>query len=280
MYLVVTMSIKKQYILTFSLFLQTFCKCIIIFKLVQYMHKAQWHRKHIMTGPVPCPKWRCAVVRVALRALAYRVSSSCHALELGLRLSERLRWSQLWPVAGVAALGLSVQGNVFAPLYSVLENPHGMCSRTSLVCLGDAGVYSVLVAYTQLWDSGVAWTCASDMPSSWCLARTLITTVSLFVCYALGVIVTNDWCFFILFILLSLSHAFCVVIYMHTLWVSHMINLWTFEPLIFTLKLLLSQNFCNRPLMWFISFASNIDPATAVPTGPAPTPLNSYSFSF
>ena len=31
----------------------------------------------------------------------------------------------------------------------------------------------------------------------------------------------------------------------------------------FTLKLLLSQNFCNRPLMRFISFASNIGP-TAV----------------
>ena len=41
----------------------------------------------------------------------------------------------------------------------------------------------------------------------------------------------------------------------------------------FTLKLLLSQNFCNRPLMRFISFASNIGPAAAVPAGPAPTPL-------
>ena len=111
-----------------------------------------------------------------------------------LRLSEQLRWSQLWPVVGIAALGLSVRGNVFAPLY-LLENPRGMRSRISLVCLGDAGMYSVLVAYTQLWDSGVVWTCASDMPSSWSLARTLITTVSLFVCYALGVIVTNDWCF-------------------------------------------------------------------------------------
>ena len=29
----------------------------------------------------------------------------------------------------------------------------------------------------------------------------------------------------------------------------------------FTLKLLLSQNFCNRPLMRFINFASNIGPA-------------------
>ena len=38
----------------------------------------------------------------------------------------------------------------------------------------------------------------------------------------------------------------------------------------FTLKLLLSQNFCNRPLMRFISFASNIGPAAAVPAGPAP----------
>ena len=40
----------------------------------------------------------------------------------------------------------------------------------------------------------------------------------------------------------------------------------------FTLKLLLSQNFCNRPLMRFISFASNIGPAAAVPAGPAPSP--------
>ena len=41
----------------------------------------------------------------------------------------------------------------------------------------------------------------------------------------------------------------------------------------FTLKLLLSQNFCNRSLMRFISFASNIGPAAAVPAGPAPSPL-------
>ena len=41
----------------------------------------------------------------------------------------------------------------------------------------------------------------------------------------------------------------------------------------FTVKLLLSQNFCNRPLMRFISFASNIGPAAAVPAGPAPSPL-------
>ena len=41
----------------------------------------------------------------------------------------------------------------------------------------------------------------------------------------------------------------------------------------FTLKLLLSQNFCNRPLMRFISFASNIGPAAAVPAGPALAPL-------
>ena len=39
------------------------------------------------------------------------------------------------------------------------------------------------------------------------------------------------------------------------------------------LKLLLSQNFCNWPLMRFISFASNIGPAAAVPAGPAPAPL-------
>ena len=38
----------------------------------------------------------------------------------------------------------------------------------------------------------------------------------------------------------------------------------------FTLKLLLSQNFHNRPLMRFINFASNIGPAAAVPAGPAP----------
>ena len=41
----------------------------------------------------------------------------------------------------------------------------------------------------------------------------------------------------------------------------------------FTLKLLLSQNFCNLPLMRFIRFASNIGPAAAVPAGPAPAPL-------
>ena len=41
----------------------------------------------------------------------------------------------------------------------------------------------------------------------------------------------------------------------------------------FTLKLLLSQNFRNRPLMRFINFASNIGPAAAVPAGPAPAPL-------
>ena len=45
----------------------------------------------------------------------------------------------------------------------------------------------------------------------------------------------------------------------------------------FTLKLLLSQNFCNQPLMRFISFASNIGPAAAVPAGPAPAPLTSPS---
>ena len=43
----------------------------------------------------------------------------------------------------------------------------------------------------------------------------------------------------------------------------------------FTLKLLLSQNFCNWPLMRFISFASHIGPAAAVPAGPAPAPLDS-----
>ena len=41
----------------------------------------------------------------------------------------------------------------------------------------------------------------------------------------------------------------------------------------FTLKLLLSQNFCNWPLMRFISFASNIGPVAAVPAGLAPAPL-------
>ena len=41
----------------------------------------------------------------------------------------------------------------------------------------------------------------------------------------------------------------------------------------FMLKLLLSQNFCNQPLMRFISFASNIGPAAAAPAGPAPAPL-------
>ena len=42
----------------------------------------------------------------------------------------------------------------------------------------------------------------------------------------------------------------------------------------FTLKLLLSQNFCNQPLMRFISFASNISPTAVVPAGPAPAPLH------
>ena len=41
----------------------------------------------------------------------------------------------------------------------------------------------------------------------------------------------------------------------------------------FTLKLLLSQNFCNQHLMRFISFASNIGPTAVVPAGPAPAPL-------
>ena len=41
----------------------------------------------------------------------------------------------------------------------------------------------------------------------------------------------------------------------------------------FTLKLLLSQDFCNWSLMRFISFASNIGPAAMVPVGPAPAPL-------
>ena len=45
----------------------------------------------------------------------------------------------------------------------------------------------------------------------------------------------------------------------------------------FTLKLLLSQNFCNQPLMRFISFASNIGPAAAVPAGPAPAPLTCFT---
>ena len=41
----------------------------------------------------------------------------------------------------------------------------------------------------------------------------------------------------------------------------------------FTLKLLPSQNFRNRPLMRFINFASNIGPAAAVPAEPAPASL-------
>ena len=49
----------------------------------------------------------------------------------------------------------------------------------------------------------------------------------------------------------------------------------------FALKLLLSQNFCNRALMRFISFASNIGPAAAVPAGPALAPLmHLYSYTF
>ena len=42
----------------------------------------------------------------------------------------------------------------------------------------------------------------------------------------------------------------------------------------FMLKLLLSQNFCNRSLMRFVSFAPNIGPTAAVPVGPAPAPLD------
>ena len=42
-------------------------------------------------------------------------------------------------------------------------------------------------------------------------------------------------------------------------------------------KLLLSQNFCNRPLMRCIRFASNIGPAAAVPAGPGPAPLPCYN---
>ena len=45
------------------------------------------------------------------------------------------------------------------------------------------------------------------------------------------------------------------------------------------LKLLLSQNFCNWPLMRFIGFASNIGPAAMVPAGPAPAPLQGSLFS-
>ena len=41
----------------------------------------------------------------------------------------------------------------------------------------------------------------------------------------------------------------------------------------FTLKLLLSQNFGNGPLLRFIRFASNIGPAAAVPAGPAPAAI-------
>ena len=48
----------------------------------------------------------------------------------------------------------------------------------------------------------------------------------------------------------------------------------------FTLKLLPSQSFCNRPLMRFISFASNIGPAATVPAGPAPAPLSLMSAWF
>ena len=46
----------------------------------------------------------------------------------------------------------------------------------------------------------------------------------------------------------------------------------------FMLKLLLSQNFCNRLLMRFISFASNIGPTAAVPAGPASVPLHHHLY--
>jgi len=48
----------------------------------------------------------------------------------------------------------------------------------------------------------------------------------------------------------------------------------------FTLKLLLNQNFCDQPLMKFISFASNIGPTAAVPAGPAPAPLKCMNSMF
>ena len=48
----------------------------------------------------------------------------------------------------------------------------------------------------------------------------------------------------------------------------------------FMLKLLLSQNFSNQPLMRFVSFAPNIGPAAAVPAGPAPAPLRRSTRSF
>ena len=48
----------------------------------------------------------------------------------------------------------------------------------------------------------------------------------------------------------------------------------------FMLKLLLSQNFCDRLLMRFISFASNIGPAATVLAGAAPAPLPAgYGFN-
>ena len=157
-----------------------------------------------------------------------------------------LRWSQLWPVVGVAALGLSVRSNVFAPLY-LLENPRGMHSRISLACLDDAGVYSVLVAYilnfgTLMWRE---LTCASDMPSSWCLAPTFITTVLLFVCYALGVIVTNNWC--VLYCLFC-----CLCLY---LMFSGSVTWSTFEPLNLWLlcrrQVLIGGNWSHVEVRWY-----------------------------
>ena len=38
-------------------------------------------------------------------------------------------------------------------------------------------------------------------------------------------------------------------------------------------KIIAGQNFCNRHLMRFISFASNIGPTAAVPVRPVPAPL-------
>ena len=93
-------------------------------------------------------------------------------------------------------------------------------------------VFSAGGIYRQLWDSGVALTVPLIclQVGVW-LGHLSPCTVSLHVCHALGVIVSNDWCFFfILFILLSLSHAFCVVIYVHSipLGQSHdqPLNLW------------------------------------------------------
>jgi len=160
---------------------------------------------HNSVYPVWKMAWCSCESCSSLRALAYWVFSSCHALEVGpvfvcwnwdcLNSKDEVNCD---PLLVFLPGSVSTRQRVCVSL-ATRWRTLVVCAAVPLWCARVIlhGVYSVLVACTQLWDSGVAWTCASasDMPSRWCLARTLNTTVSLFVCYVLGVIVTNDWCF-------------------------------------------------------------------------------------